>query len=227
MRHVVFPIVVLCIGAIAPNRVDATIVITFANGNTFEGDEAGDTAGPFTDTMTGLSGTIMTTSVLPDGVLNPNAGTLGINAAATSGESSSDFDNGESWSFSWNVPTEFAGISFGGYLNDSDEEFTVSSSEWTSLTPSTGTGVSFAAGTFTFANNVSGDSFDASSLGGPVSLSMGSAMTISFASGGGTATVTSLSFNIVPEASAFLFGTMICGVIGLFYSGRSSRPEVS
>jgi hypothetical protein len=46
-------------------------------------------------------------------------------------------------------------------------------------------------------------------------------MSIKFTAPSGSANIASLSFNIVPEAGAFWLGSVIWGVVGLTYGGRS------
>jgi hypothetical protein len=150
-----------------------------------------------------------------------------LNAASASDEEAS-FDPGESWSFSWNAPTEFAGVSFGAYsqiggMTLHNDQFSIQSDDWISLMITPGSAeVAFdmSTGTFTF-DNVGTDDFSATDLGGAVPVAIGSLITINFTDldpGGteGVAHIASLSFNItgVPEPSAFLFGGLLCGVIG-------------
>lgn len=221
-----------------PTPVSATLIISFGaggNGTALHGDEAGDTAGPFTDPMTGGSGTITTDTVLsadgsPGGSLRRTTdfgGRLGVDSFYFSGS--------ESWSFHWDVPVEFAGFSLTNFNNtnvNSGEQFQISSEAWEnlSITP-TSSKVSFNAttGTFTFDFGPPGDSFDESDLGGPAELPVGEVMTIAY-----TSTITdsfnaidSMSFNItvVPESSQVACGALVCVVVGLFTGGKKRRAR--
>jgi hypothetical protein len=224
---------------VSASNCEATLVLTFANNDPFEDDNAGDTAGPFTDAMTGFSGMITTSAVLPDGGLNPNAGSLGVNAAGS--DTPGSFDPGESWSFSWDVPTEFAGIGFGAYNADvgdmHDDQFSVRSDDWISLLITPGSSevmFDMSTGTFTFDNVGIDDDFSAADLGGAVPVDVGTLITISFTDldpGGtaGIAHIASLSFNItgIPEPSAFLFGGLVGVVVGSVLAGRRLACKAS
>lgn len=234
-------------------------------GVVWDGKSQGQAVGPFTDGMTGLMGTITLGAITDNGSLaienktanstNPNqdspfsGGTgpdawsgagfgLGINSDP--GDPSQLMNNGESFSFVWDMNTEFAGISMRPNFDDGDdftERFTVSSPAWSSLSITPGDAeVSFSSGTFTFTPQHAGGPgealqvYTAADLGGVVPLAAGQSITIGFNS---TLTETgitdgaglrSISFNVVPEVSSFLFGCVVCCVLGLGY-GRRQRLD--
>ena len=128
--HLVGVILLFCVFAGLVSPLQASLILTFANNDSLEGDGVSDTSDPFTDPDTNISATLTTRAISPNGVLNPNAGSLGINADG-GGDSSAAFDVGESWTFDWNVATLWEGIDFDG-VNQS-EIFTVSSSDFVGL----------------------------------------------------------------------------------------------
>lgn len=249
---------VCALGLSLATPAHATLVITFTNNGFFDGDGVGATAptapANFTDPASLHTGRITTTSVLPTGtpaVLNEvsmGGGKLGIDSTIA-GDSADEFDPGESWSFSWNTTTQFAGISFADYATSgggqaADEEFRVSSTDWIGrlITPgSVDVVFDMATGTFIFDNDDPDDTFTAADLGGVISLAANAVVTIAIfdtnLTGGdddGSASIASMSFNIVvvPEPSAFLFGGAVSGVLGCAvfarrWAGGHSRTDVA
>ncbi|MEZ5325594.1 MAG: PEP-CTERM sorting domain-containing protein [Verrucomicrobiales bacterium] len=179
-------------------------IIGFANTDTFEGDGVGDTAGPFNDPATGISATFTTTS-LSTGLLNPNSGTLGIDAAGA--DTADAFDASESWGFSLDSDAEWVGIDFGSF-STTTETFSVFSPSWVGLSiVPTHAEIMFASGsgTFTFTSGTTSDNYDLNDLSGGTALPLpsGTSMTIAFAStASDTAQLQGLSFNLVPEPSS-------------------------
>ncbi len=187
---------------------DAAAVITFANGDTFDDDSAGGTAGPFTDPVPPGQGTITTTAVAPSGVVNTTAGQLGINAVGA--DTADRFDDGESWSFSWDVNSQFAEIDFGLYSTAAEDlAFSVQSAAWVglSITPGSANVIfSSGTGTFTFDDGTASDIFTSTDLygvGAIPTIGAGTSITIAYAPGAAeTAALESMSFNLfAPEPS--------------------------
>lgn len=220
------PLVLVAVLAATPQRALATLALEFADGDSFDQDAAGGMAGPFTDPMTGLTGSITTFSVVtPQGNSNLESvsGYLGISNPA--------FETGESWSFSWDVSTEFAGIDL--VLLNLGDELTIRSDAWIGLTRSTSGDVTFASSTGTYSfvdddNDADSDFFNATSLGGAIPLPAGAEITLAFSSTTGAVQMEGLSFNLVavPEPSALLYGGLICGVVGIRYIW-TSRPAAA
>jgi hypothetical protein len=226
------------------STAQATLNISFTDNLTFDDDVVGSMQS-FTDPMTSVMGTITTNAIGPDGNLDTDNNELGIDSSV-SGDASDSFDPTESWSFSWNVASEFIGIDFDSYStsgNDGDQ-FSISSPDWIGRSITTGTGVTYTSGTGTFVFDnaaVTNDDFTAANLGGAVATASGAVITISFAdinaaSGfdDGASEITDISFNlvVVPEPSAFLFGGLVCGVIGLGAAwrrvvGKTARPKTA
>jgi hypothetical protein len=207
-----------------PRNANATAAIMFLNGDSFDGNVAGSTAGPFLDSATSVSGTITTTSVMPGGSLvNTTSGQLGVNAPGTL-DTADSFDNGESWSFKWNVDSQFAGIDFGNYSTATENlGFSVQSSAWIGLGISPGsTNVLFssATGAFTFRDGTASDIFTVTDLYGAGSVPTvlaGTDILISYTAGStDNAVIQGMSFNLpVPEPTSItllsLVGILIVG----------------
>ncbi len=68
-------IIAFVLVAIHAGHLQADLIIVFSNGDSFDGDFAGSTAGPFD--VDGLSGTITTRGVLPSGSVNTTSGPAG------------------------------------------------------------------------------------------------------------------------------------------------------
>lgn len=212
----------------------ADLMITFADGDSFEGDTTGSMAGPFLDAATGTVGNITTLAVGPAGaVLNPNAGTLGINAVG-SGDTAGAFDDEELWAFSWDVDSQFTGIDF--VLGD-DETFAIGAADWIGLTLTPGSSaVSFDSltGTFTISNGHTLDDFDLDDLTGGVALDVlaGSFISIGFettGAAGNSAVISDISFALpaaVPEPGSMALCLCGAGVVVLRRRKRATRSRV-
>lgn len=200
-----------------PSVSEATLIVTFSNGDTFDGDGATDTAGPFLDAASGVSSTLTTVAVNPSGALNANAGSLGI---ADGGGSS--FDNGESWTFQWDQSSEFEGIDFASFSTAS-ESFSLTSTAFVGLGPLTpgDSNITFdnGLGRFTFGSGDTSDDFNLNDLSGGVLLPIaaGTPLTLAFSgapsSDSATLTTMSFSFTAVPEPSTSL---LLAGALSLF-----------
>ncbi len=204
--------------------VRADLIITFANGDTFDGDGSGSTAGPFN--VDGVPTTITTVSATPNGsVLNTTAEGLGINATGTS-DSASRFDPSEAWAFAFDVATFITGINF-AFFSTATEEFTLQSNDFigTGAVP-TEPRISFdnATGQFTFASGSADDDFDLNELSGgvPLLVSAGTNVNVAF-SGGASDTATIESVTVAnPEPSTFLLSAAALSGLG-FYRWRQRR----
>jgi hypothetical protein len=208
-------------------NADATAAIMFLNSDSFDGDVAGGTAGPFLDSASSVSGTITTTGVVPGGSLvNTTSGQLGVNAPGTL-DTADSFDNGESWSFKWDVDSQFAGIDFGNYSTTTENlAFSVQSSAWIGLgiiPGSTNVIFSSATGAFTFKDGTASDIFTATDLydGGTVpTVLAGTDILISYTAGStDNAVIQGMSFNLtaVPEPGS----VMLLSLGGILIAGYS------
>jgi len=207
-------------------NANATAAIMFLNGDSFDGDVAGSTAGPFLDSASGVNGTITTTGVVPGGSLvNTTSGQLGVNAPGTA-DTADSFDNGESWSFKWDYNSQFAGIDFGNYSTTTENlGFSVQSSAWIGLGIIPGsTNVIFnsVTGAFTFRDGTASDIFTATDLydGGTVpTVSAGTDILISYTAGTtDNAVIQGMSFNLiaVPEPGS----VVLLSLVGILIAGH-------
>jgi hypothetical protein len=228
MKVRILLIAVALIGVVAVGPANATVTITFANGDTFDGDVAGSLAGPFTDAATPLTAEILTSAVAPAGsVVNTVAGQLGINDPGA--DTVDAFDNGESWIFSWSQNSQFVGIDLGGYSTLAEDfAFSVQSPELVGLVITPGSAnVAFnsGTGTFTFDSGTLSDIFTATDLygSGPIPV-IANTRTIkfSFSAAGENAFVQGMSFNLlIPEPSSAVAMTL-SGVLLLLAQRRRS-----
>lgn len=207
---------------IASSQSHADIILTFANNDTFEGDDAGDTAGPFTDQATGVTGTITTQAVSPSGVLNPNMNSLGIDSDGDTGDFAARFDNGESWTFEWDVKTFFAGIDFDLFSEES-ETFSVQSNDWTNLMGvnpgSDKVTYNSSTGTFEFLSGTTSDDFDLEDISGGTVLpvNLGTDIVVSYSGDAADdAVIADMTF-ATPEPSSFV----LAGLTALAFAGFS------
>jgi hypothetical protein len=207
-------------------NADATAAITFLNSDSFDGDVAGGTAGPFLDSASAVSGMITTTGVTPGGSLvNTTSGQLGINAPGT-GDTADSFDNGESWSFKWDHDSQFAGIDFGNYSTTTENlAFSVQSSAWIGLGVIPGSAnvvFNSATGAFTFNDGTASDIFTATDLYGAGSVPTvlaGTGILISYTAGStDNAVIQGMSFNLiaVPEPGS----VMLLSLGGILITGH-------
>lgn len=210
-----------CFG-IGSSHLQASLVISFSNGDQLEGGGVNSGA-VYSDSMTGVTGMLTTrtftnTSGAVDhsATLNPNSGSLGINS--TGSDSASAFDHQESWTFDWDVESSFLGIDLGSFTGAQNETFTIRSSDWIGLSgvaPGDPGSVTYhsATGAFMLTDNGTADVFDLLALtGGGVNLdvSAGTDITIGYrnlAPMTQSAVVQSLTFSLsataVPEPSSF------------------------
>ncbi len=209
---------------------NADFVISFTNGNDFEGHDGasgdgGDEAGPFVDSVSGVSTTLTTSVVAPIGEssLNPNSGTLGI--SSDSGNNAA-FDDGEFWTFSFDKNVSFQGIDFVAF-SETTETFTVQSAAFAGLTIDPGdSNITFSGDTFTFESADTSDDFNVDDIfgGDIVEIASGTGITIAFQS---TATdfaqVGSLTFAAasVPEPAHLSLAAF--GVLGWMYKRRRKK----
>lgn len=198
MRSTIPCALVLAAGAFC-TTANAAYVHTFADGDAFDNDTAGSTAGPFTDPVSGQSGTVTSVSF--------GSGTFWASGGSQSGVNNSSLSGTEEWVIEWDKPTQFVSIDLSALspgLNAS-----VQSDAWigASITPGDATNVSFnsATGTFSLDGNETGDAFDQSELYGTSAIPIIAAGTnVRFF----TATASSYSFQamgfniLVPEPAS-------------------------
>ena len=202
----------------------AAVMISFSNGDSFDGDMIGDMAGPFFDAGSGVTGTI-TTTLLPLGrQLNSTSGQIGI----SSGTNGSAFDSAEFWGFTWDVDATFQHVDFSSF-STATESFQIQSDTWIgqSFSP-TDSDITFNDGTgaFSFGSGDSSDNFNLLDLnnGNPIPLAAGSEIVFKFA-GDGTdfARITGMTFGLsattVPEPGAMAM-FVVLGLTAGFYRHR-------
>ena len=224
-----------CFGA---TPVQASVTLTFANGDQFDGDGVGDTV----DLDALSSGLVLTTSGLNATGVGLNSVTavnmqgvdtsgLGINSVGSNsttgdvGGQVNSLNSGELefWSFSFNQDILFKGIDLIFFGNS--ETLTFGSDAWSGLSVTPGsTAVSFSGGIFELDGvGVPQDNFTLSELtdGDSLRLPAGSAITIQ--AGANTSTrIQSLSLWAVPEpASCFVWLTI--STLGLLVPHRRKR----
>lgn len=212
----------------------ATAAIMFLNSDSFDGDVAGGTAGPFLDPASGVSGTITTTGITPGGSLvNTTSGQLGINAPGT-GDTADSFDNGESWSFKWDFDSQFAAIDFGNYSTTTENlAFSVQSSAWIGLGVIPGSAnvvFNSATGAFTFKDGTASDIFTVTDLYGAGSVPTvlaGTDILISYTAGStDNAVIQGLSFNLVPVPEPSPLAFVLLGSAALWFHLRRISTRV-
>jgi len=204
----------------------ADLIINFTNGDSFDGDVAGSTAGPFN--IDGLSGTITTRGVAPDGSVNTTSGRLGINAS--SGTDTADkFDDGESWTFDWNIDTFFQGVNFQEFSTPT-ETFAIQSNDWIGLSITPGNGeISFSDtfGAFTFTSGDISDDFNLNDLSGGARLPVYAQNDVVFTysdSAGGNGSIQSMTF-ATPEPGTLILGTVASIALAGYQLCRRSRKR--
>lgn len=210
---------------------------TFVNGGLFDvNNSAGNTIGPFTDTASGLSGSISNIAINPSSglgsQLNETSPGLGINNLNTSADAASEFDGGESWAFTWDVVRyQFVGVDLGAYTGDGstattgqeDRQFFIQSGVWIGLVFTPGTGVAFnsSTGRFTFDADVVNDKFTSAALWGNLGYvptnDPGTSITFGYSGTSGStpsAFIQEMSYNLlVPEPSTgVLFGLAVLSI---------------
>ena len=214
------------IATLTCNVASADFIVDFFNGDTFDGDTASgmadstDQAGPF-EVKPSVNGTL--TTRLINGMtfddeannLETTAGKLGIDSAGVSGGEKNNWDDGESWTYFWDVDTYFGGIHFGGF--SSGETFMVQSDSFIGFVPAgpLGSGVSFdsVSGTWTFDGSASNDDFAVGDLGGTAAeVAAFDDITISYS---GSSPATLQAFNTIPEprTAILLGGLLLAGVL--------------
>jgi len=197
---------VLLLLGIQPLHAD--LIITFADGDSFDDDVAGSTAGPFN--VDGLSGTITTRGVAPDGTVNTTSGRLGINASSGA-DTANSFNDGESWTFDWDILTFFQGVNFRDF-STSTETFAIQSNDWIGLSVTPGNDeISFnnTSGSFMFTSGDSSDDFDLNDLSGGTLLSVQAGSDIVFTYSDtvdGNASIESMTV-ANPEPGTLILGT--------------------
>lgn len=236
--------------SLLPVLAHSAVTIDFVAGDSFNGVGAGESSDTFTDATTGFSGEILTNAIAPATSSEPMGGPavlstftnnnfgfsgLGIDSPGGSGdygEVNSRFDDGESWTFSWNVATQFEGISFEQYAS-ATEEFTIQSELFKGLSdinPTANVSYDSTDGIFTFGINQSGDSFSLTDLSGGtiIDIAAYTDITITYEGTPGSAgsfgdfsAVSSLSFSLVPEPGNALIGGLLAS--GLFFRRRQRR----
>lgn len=210
-------VAVLLLGGLAK----ADLIITFANGDSLDGDGAGGTAS-YTDATTGVTG-VLTTQEVTDfaggagAVLNANADSLGV----AGGDVSNMFDGMESWTFSWNISSSFLGINFNSFTGT--DSFTISSNDWIGLSGVVSKGSSSynsLAGAFTLTDFGTIDNFTLADItGGPaLDLAAGSNMKIAYAASSGASTIQNITFaTAVPEPNSLV---LLVGSAALWLTRR-------
>lgn len=227
MVCVVVPILLLS------SPVSASIIVTFDDADSFDGDGVGDSSAAFVDLDTGTSATLTTRGLVSGGSLNSNSGALGIDVTGDTSNTGPEFFNlGESWTFDLDVDAVWEGISF-TFFNQT-ETFTVSSTDFVGLTLTPDPEVTYnsSLGAFTFATS-GGDSFTFVELGAiaGLELSAGSDFTISFGDSGsrsGNAKLNSITFGDltpVPEPSSVALMSLL--LLGGVVAVRFRRKTVS
>lgn len=135
-------------------------------GAQFDGDLAGNTAGPLTIDMENVT---FTTSNVTGNVATSSFG-LGINNGGADPDTES-FNIGESWSFYVDSFVSLKGLELGGL--QSEETFDIQSDDWmnlTGVTPSAGVSYDAPTGTFTLTDGPVDDIFSLDDLTGGISL---------------------------------------------------------
>ncbi|HID24135.1 MAG TPA: hypothetical protein EYP14_17280 [Planctomycetaceae bacterium] len=233
-RTRLFPMLLATASFWYPRNVFCGLILDFREGQAgnvaaqFDGDGAGDPAGPFFDSATGISATLTTRSVAPSGSLNTTASGLGLNAVGTE-DQSAEFDVGESWTFDWNVDVYFEGIDLIG-VNTTGEYFTIQSDAWINragVNPAS-SDVSFSAstGTFTLTGGELGDDFDLIDLTGGTLLPVpaGTDIVISFGDSAapGSGIIERMQWATVPEPPwiGLILFAVVAGGIGRRFSKR-------
>ena len=114
---------VICVGSFASGASGATNGQPFTNGGDFDGDVSGDQV---SYSGGGQTVVLTTNSVSPDGEIGVDNDGLGVNALG-GGDQPSRFDDGESWSFSFDTAGMLTDLDFGVFTSSGDENFTISS----------------------------------------------------------------------------------------------------
>lgn len=197
--------------ALTSSGARAAWTSAFANGDMFDGDVAGSTAGPFTDPVTNVTGTLTTTSVVASTAGTPKLNSqstplIGPTVAAnvaTSGES--NFANGESWTFTWNVDVQLVSFDLSSLGDTNTYDFGIQSPAFVgaSIVPGNAE-VQFtsASGQFRFDGALAGDTFSNASIYGSSSMPIipaGTAITFAGVAGNGAA-LQIMTFNLLETA---------------------------
>lgn len=200
----------------------ADLIVTFANGDSLDGDGAGVTAS-YTDATTGVTGVLTTQQVtdfagVAGAVLNANADSLGVTSDAGANDM---FDGMESWTFSWNISSNFLGINFNNFTGT--DSFTISSNDWIGLSgvvPGPSSSYNSLAGAFTLTDFGTSDDFTLADItGGPaLDLAAGSNVKIAYAASSGASTIQNITFaTAVPEPNSLI---LLAGSAALWLTRR-------
>lgn len=203
----------------------SAVVISLAtNSADFDDDVAGSTAGPYTDAVTAVTGTITTTQVTDTtGVAGDSLNFGGSQSGIGVNTSISLL---ESWSFTWDVATQLTAIDFSALNAGLNAQ--IQSNAWigASITPGSAN-VSFSSvtGTFQFNGSQSGDGFNLAEMYGTSTIPIinpGTTLTISSVSGDGFSIGTGFTWNLlaVPEPNAI---ALLLGATGMFLGLRRRK----
>jgi hypothetical protein len=152
---------------------------------------------------------------------------LGINAAGS--DRADRFDDGEQWTFDWNIDTFFQGVNLGDF-STATETFSIQSDDWIDLSISPGSSeITFDAttGKLMFAAGDSSDDFTLDDLtgGSLLPVSAGTDIAISFSdTGGQNASLQSITV-ANPEPGTLVLGSLAATVLLAFRSRRRKRRE--
>lgn len=209
----------------------ADLIIDFENAvdaAQFDGDVAGQTAGPFIIDF--IPTTFTTHSV--SGAIGTSSFGLGINGGVGDPDTES-FNIGETWSVSSDQNLFIKALELGGL--QSEETFSIQSDNWINLSginPGTGVTYEAATGSFFLTDGPAGDVFSLSTLTGGTTLHMRAGSIITF--GGLTSTFgpnddvelenITFEYNAIPEPASGLVGLL--GLIALAGT-RYSRRQLS
>lgn len=199
----------------------AAIVISMDTyASEFDDDGAGDTAGPFLDPDTGVSGTITTVEVLD------TAGTPGsfldFRTTGQSGVGNTAISNSEAWTFKWNVDAQLLRIDFSSVGNEA--MIGLQSDGWVGadITPGE-SAVQFDSntGTFTMNGTLTGDTLDQTRMYGTSDIPVipaGTEITLFSATGDSFSFGDGFTWVLIPEpASATL---LALGVVPMMLRRR-------
>ena len=191
----------------------ADIVIDFSENDQLDGDMVGDTAFYF-DPTAGHGATLTTTAGHTNMFINTGAGFLGLGPGT-----STRFDIGEFWEFTWSSNAKFKSLSFGQLTQNSDV-VSMQSADWIggAFTPTDPARVTFvsATGTFNFDRGPVGGAAQTWTLndltgGVDLILSAGTGVRFSYSAGFTNAAMNQMVWAIPEPCNAFVVALSLMG----------------